>query len=164
MSTTSKLLTLTVGLLSLVVGAWFLFRGSATSEPRAGLTQQIAMRLAEHERLQAALVQDGAGEAPLAVYLARIRRDGVPQHAAMHRQLAALAQLNAELLVLAEAYEPLARQSDYGSRLRELRTYVITWNDRWNGIFETFMAGGNLAGGEPSLPRRFTEAFDEPNA
>ena len=84
---------------------------------------------------------------------------GIPQHSEMRRRLAALAEDNAELLALAEAYESSAKSDAYAAQLRELRTYVITWNDRWNRLFETFMAGGNLAGGEPPFPPQFAEVI-----
>lgn len=158
----ARVLVTAVGVLVLAGLCVFLFRSVHGADPRAGLERQIQLRIAEHQRLESILAKDlEAGTGPLDSYLARIRRDGVPQHAATHRQLAALAQLNAELLALAEAYEPVARRADYASRLRELRGYVIGWNERWNGIFETFMAGGNLAGSEPPFPARYGEGVEQ---
>lgn len=66
-----------------------------------------------------------------------------------------MAKMSGFVSALAEAYEPAARADSYPNQLRALRVYVITWNDRWNGLFETYMAGGNLAGREPAFPVGF---------
>jgi hypothetical protein len=134
----------------------------SSGDLRAHVQQQMSRLVADHRRLEAELAHEpflDAGKGPMEAYLARIRRDGVPQHSEMRRKLAAIAEDNAELLALAEAYESAAKSEAWPDQLRALRTYVITWNERWNGLFETFMAGGNLAGGEPPFPPQFAEVL-----
>lgn len=154
----------TVVLAGFVLGLliYFFAHNSSSGDARTQLQQHMSRLIADHKRLEAELAHEpfaDAGMPPMEAYLARIRRDGVPQHSEMRRRLAALAEDNAELLALAEAYESSAKSDAYAAQLRELRTYVITWNDRWNRLFETFMAGGNLAGGEPPFPPQFAEVI-----
>ena len=127
------------------------------------LRQRISQLVAEHQRLEGELTREpfvDAGASPLEAYLARIRRDGAARHVDMRRRLAALAENNAALLALADAYEPFAGNNDYAGQLHALRSYVITWNERWNTLFEIFMAGGNLAAGEQPFPKQFSDSIE----
>ncbi len=131
---------------------WF---GGKSGDAQDSMHKNLSRLLSDRQAIASELVAPPyaeAGKSPLEAYLLRIRRDGVPQHSGMRRKLAQLAEDNAQILALAEAYEPFAKSPDYPTQLRALRTYVITWNDRWYSVFETFMAGGNLAGGEPPFP------------
>lgn len=156
-------LVLAVALVAALVSYAVAQKAGSSAELRSQVRQQILQLVAEHQRLEKELASEPfaeAGKHPLETYLARIRKDGLPAHSEMRRRLASLAEDNTALLALAEAYEPVARSEAYSAQLKQLRTYVITWNDRWNGVFETFMAGGNLAGGEPEFPAGIARLFE----
>jgi hypothetical protein len=147
-------------LAALALSVLALLRAQETRAQGTGLRQRIHQLVLEHQRLESELTHEPfaeTGASPLEAYLARIRRDGAARHVEMRHRLTALAENNVALLTLAEAYEPFAGDEGYAAPLRALRSYVITWNERWNGLFEIFMAGGNLASGELPFPKQFAE-------
>jgi hypothetical protein len=118
--------------------------------------------LFERDRLLAELARQpgwNAEQDPLQTYLALIRRDGAAAHVPMRRSLSQLATNQVSLLALAEAFEPQARGKGYASALQALRGYVLGWNQRWNELFEVFMAGGNLASEQSPFPKVFADAL-----
>jgi hypothetical protein len=139
-----------------------LHRASRSEVRGQELVQRISGLLAERERLLGEFERQPGRtplQDPLVDYLALIRRDGASMHAPMHRTLSHLAVNQLSLLTLADVFEPLARKKGYPGALRELRGYVFSWNDRWNGLFEIFMAGGNLAPQPGPFPQSFAEAL-----
>jgi hypothetical protein len=158
------LLTAALALAALLVSVVALQRSQATRDEGDRLKQRIIQLVAEHSRLEHELAQPPfaeAGRAPLEAYLERIRRDGLPAHAEMRRRLVAMAETNSALLALAEAYEPAAGNDRYRAQLDELRAHVVTWNDRWNALFVTFMGGGDLGTAAHPFPSRLAEFMDK---
>jgi len=92
------------------------------------------------------------GNGVLASYLAAIRRDGVEKHAEMKQRLDTVDANNLKALALFEAYLPHAKTPALLAEGKQFQTFVITWHERWIGVFETFMAGGNTPTADAASP------------
>ena len=118
------------------------------------LTKERALELA-------ALQQPPYTEPNLGVmgsYLAKIRRDGLPKHAAMKQRLDALAANTTALQTLVDLYEPQATTVQYKAEAKKFRSYAVAWTDRWNSVMEIFMVGGNYPASEVPFPEGFEAA------
>jgi hypothetical protein len=91
-------------------------------------------------------------------YLAKIRRDGVAQHADMKQRLDLLSENNNAIVTLIKAYGPHAKTTAFTVEADKFRNYGSAWRDRWNSVMELFMAGGNYAASEVPFPRGFPPA------
>ncbi|MGO9718973.1 MAG: hypothetical protein ACLPV2_18590 [Steroidobacteraceae bacterium] len=91
-------------------------------------------------------------------YLTKIRRDGVPKHADMKQRLDQLAENNTAVVTLIKAYSPQAKTAAFKSEADKFRNYAAAWGDRWNGVMELFMAGGNYAQSDVAFPTGFPDA------
>jgi hypothetical protein len=96
----------------------------------------------------------------LGSYLAKIRRDGVPKHADMKQRLDQLAENNTAVVTLIKAYSPQAKTPAFKSEADKFRNYAAAWRDRWNGVMELFMAGGNYAASDVPFPTGFHDAVN----
>jgi hypothetical protein len=156
------LAALAAAAIALGVSSVAIHRSSQSMEQGRVLVQRINGLLAEHSRLLVELArqpqQSESGDL-LADYLANIRRDGAAMHVSTRRGLSRLAANQLSLLALADAYEPLARGIRYPDALRDLRAHVQAWNERWNALFEVFMAGGNLGEQQTPFPQSFADAM-----
>lgn len=92
-------------------------------------------------------------------YLAKIRRDGLPKHAAMKQRLDALAANTTALQTLVDLYEPQASTTQFKAEAKKFRGYAVAWADRWNSVMEIFMVGGNYPSSEVPLPEGFGAAI-----
>jgi hypothetical protein len=93
-------------------------------------------------------------------YLAKIRCDGVPQHADLKQKLDALAENNTAIVTLIKAYAPNAKTLEFVAEGDKFRNYASAWRDRWNSVMELFMAGGNYAVAGVPMPEGFAEAVE----
>jgi hypothetical protein len=121
----------------------------------------IAMLLNENQALIHELRSEPLTEKEsglLASYLATIRRDGVAQHADMKQKLDTLAENNTAIVTLIKAYAPHTITPAFSAEADKFRNYASAWRDRWNSVFELFMAGGNYAVSGIQFPERFPEA------
>jgi hypothetical protein len=91
-------------------------------------------------------------------YLTKIRRDGVPKHADMKQRLDQLAENNTAIITLLKAYLPQAKTPAFIAEADKFRNYAAAWRDRWNGVMELFMAGGNYAASGVPFPNGFADA------
>jgi len=91
-------------------------------------------------------------------YLAKIRRDGAPRHAAMKQRLDELAENNSAIVTLIKAYSTHAKTTAFMTEADKFRNYASAWRDRWNSVMELFMAGGNYAASEVPIPKGFPDA------
>lgn len=77
-------------------------------------------------------------------YLAKIRRDGLPKHAALKQRLERLADNHVAIVTLMTAYAPRARTPGVVIATEKFRKGAALWRERWNKTMELFMAGGNM--------------------
>lgn len=108
-----------------------------------------------HRQLAGATAADAAGLLP--AYLALIRRDGVPAHAATKQRLDRIAANDAALTALLVAHGPAAKTADFGTQAEAFRDYASAWRDRWNSLTELLMAGGSYPVMEPAPPASMLE-------
>jgi hypothetical protein len=101
----------------------------------------------------------GADAALLPGYLALIRQDGVPAHAALRQGLDRIATNDAALAALLVAHGPAARTADFGTQAEAFRDYASAWRDRWNALTELLMAGGVYPVLEPAPPAALIEVL-----
>ena len=158
-----------IAIVALIVGAIALgvslvaLRGFAGSKaPRRALVHQMQGLVAERDRLMKEVSGQPGGESgqdTLEIYLELIRKDGAAAHVPLRRTLSALSANQVSMLALADAYEPFARTPGYAGALRALRAYVLSWNLRWDGVFEVFMAGGNVGKQQAPFPDSFADAL-----
>jgi phosphomevalonate kinase len=127
----------------------------------AGELQPIAALLKENQDIIQALqaepfIEKNSGI--LESYLAKIRRDGVAQHADMKQRLDQLAENNTAIVTLIKAYGRHAKTAAFTAEADKFRNYGSAWRDRWNSVMELFMAGGNYAASEVPFPIGFAPA------
>src|ERR1700722_209006 len=126
-----------------------------------GELQPIAALLKENQGLIQELQADPFIEknsGTLESYLAKIRRDGVAQHADMKQRLDQLSENNNAIVTLIKAYGPHAKTTAFRAEADKFRNYGSAWRDRWKSVMELFMAGGNYAAAEIPFPRGFPAA------
>jgi hypothetical protein len=56
-------------------------------------------------------------------------------------------------------YEPQAKTTGFRAEAQRFRAYALVWQDRWNGVFETFMLGGRSPSSDPLYPEAFASAI-----
>jgi hypothetical protein len=121
----------------------------------------IAALLNDDQELLKALQADSTFKSEsgiLGSYLAAIRADGVAKHAETKQRLDRLAENNAGILALSNAYLAHASSAGFRTEAQRFQRYAIAWRDRWNSVMELFMAGGNYPVAEVQFPREFAAA------
>jgi hypothetical protein len=161
----AKIIAALVILILVLIGAWY----HAYTNLRASRSQQVAGTLApvaalikENQALIAELRAAPFTEKDttiLEAYLIKIRRDGPAKNAEMKQRLDTLAENNAAAVALVKAYLPQAKMPGFVEQAEKFQNYAVTWRDRWNSVFEIFMAGGNLPVEGPEFPNRFLPAI-----
>ena len=135
--------------------------GALRDQVLTGELQPIATILRENQTLIQALESESLTDKDfgiLEVYLAKIRRDGVPKHADMKQKLDALAENNTAIVTLIKAYSPHANTPAFSVEADKFRNYASAWRDRWNSVMELFIAGGNYAASQVPFPTGFPGA------
>jgi hypothetical protein len=130
---------------------------------RTSELEMIAALMTEDQQLLQALKADSGTNVAsniLGRYLAAIRADGLPKHAAIKQKLDSLAENNAAILALINVYSPHAKTASFKAEADEFRHYAIAWRDRWNSVMELFMAGGNYPVAEVPFPKEFEGAVE----
>lgn len=122
--------------------------GSTTIAAIATLTKQLEATRATLESAQYREGDNGALES----YLIRLRRDGAVRSAAMKQQLDSQAAQIATLNTLVDLHAAAARTDAFRQNVPAFRAYAVSWQDRWNALLETFMAGGNYPVSEFAYP------------
>lgn len=123
--------------------------------------EPVAALLSENQAIIKELQSGSFGEKDAGVlesYLMKIRRDGVPRHADMKQRLDQLAENNTAIVTLIKAYSPEARTPAFKTEADKFRNYAAAWRDRWNGVMELFMVGGNYLASEIPFPIAFPDA------
>jgi hypothetical protein len=168
MNNKSMIICLVAALIGVVAatGLWQHAR-AALEETRsqivAGELQPIAALLKENQGLIQELQADPYIEKNSGIlesYLAKIRRDGVAQHADMKQRLDQLSENNNAIVTLIKAYGPHAKTTAFTVEADKFRNYGSAWRDRWNSVMELFMAGGNYAASEVPFPNGFPSATE----
>jgi hypothetical protein len=147
---------LSIALLAAVAAGLAYKNARAVLDGAPSVLSTIDERLNEHLRLQKQLLdpkfQEPGASDPLAAYLARIRRDGLPKHAEMKQLIDGLADTSVGLVALLDAYQAGAQTDEFKSEARVFRSYSDRLNERRNSIFGVFMGGGNLPAGGLAPP------------
>ena len=123
----------------------------------------VAALLLKNQEIRGALAADGYSGTEAAIierYLADIRRDGVPKHAATQRKLDALIDNNTVIVALLANGAASARTSQLKVQAQQYRDYAKSLRDRWHSTFEVFMAGGNLPAAGPERPSGIAAAVN----
>ena len=94
----------------------------------------------------------------VSAYLIKIRRDGVPKHSDMKQRIDRLNNNSTAILTLLARYSTHAKTAAFKASAERFREYAISLRDRWQSVFEIFMAGGNLPTAGPAPPAEFSDA------
>ena len=111
------------------------------------ILQPIAVRLEDNRNIVESLKRDGLADSESAIpdtYLQRIRKDGVPKNSAMKQRIDRLVDNNTAIVTLLSTYTTRARTLEFRVAAEKYRDYANSFRDRWQSVFEVFMAGGNL--------------------
>jgi hypothetical protein len=137
---------------------WYLadrhFRAQAADET----LQAIAELLKDNSRIIDSLVHNKIVDSEPTIldgYLQRIRRDGVANNSAVKQQIDTLSSNNTAIMTLLSKYAARARTAAFKAAADQYRNYAISFRDRWQSVFEIFMAGGNLPAAGPAFPGAF---------
>jgi len=60
---------------------------------------------------------------------------------------------------LLEAFSPKAQTPSFNAEADKFQNCAAAWRDRWNGVMELFVAGGNYVASKVRLPRDFPDAL-----
>jgi len=126
------------------------------------MLEPIAALLSENQAIMEELQTTSFTETDAAIlesYLMKIRPDGVPKYANMKQRLDQLAENDTAMVTLLKAYLPQAKTPAFVAEADKFRNYVAAWRDRWNGVMELFMAGGNYVASDVPSPRGFPDAL-----
>ena len=145
-----------------IAGTWQVAQGELRSRDLQDILQPIAALVADDQKILADIKSEGVANSDsvlLENYLAQIRKDTVPVHAALKQRIDALANNNAAIVTLLDRYTPRARTSAFRSAAGKFRDYATDFRDRWQSLFEIFMAGGHLPAAGPAFPTTFADAL-----
>ena len=149
--------------LSLAIGAtWQISERRAREREISDTLQPVAALLVENRKIIHSLQSEGYADSESSIlesYLARIRKDGVPKYSAMKRNIDTLVNNNTAIMALLSKYTARARTSGFSAGADRYRDYSSALRDRWQSVFEIFMAGGNLPQAGPTMPAGMEEAL-----
>jgi hypothetical protein len=161
-------LVMTAGVLVLLAvtaaGTWYAARRELVACIVDDSLQPIAALLEDDAKILKALQSEQYAASESAIldsYLTRIRRDGVPKNAGMKQRIDQLVNNNTVIVALLSRYSTHARTAAFRAAADRFRDYAIPFRDRWQSVFEIFMAGGNLPAAGPSFPTEMTRALVE---
>ena len=149
-----------LGLLIAVVGftaviTWHVAREDLSRCEVDDTLRPLAGLLEENQKIIGSLQHDGYAEseaALLTTYLALIRKDGVPKNSAMKQRIDQIGNNNTAVLTLLSKLSARAHTPAFRVAADHYRDYAISFRDRWQSLFEVFMAGGNLPANGPTMP------------
>ena len=155
------------GLLLLVMvvamaGTWQYAQAELRSRDIEDTLQPMAALLDNNLKILSDLKVEGLADSDsvlLDTYLARIRADSVPKHAVLKQRIDALVNNNTAIVTLLARYAPRARTSAFRAGAETFRDYASRLRDRWQSVFEIFMAGGHLPVAGPAFPTAFADAL-----
>jgi hypothetical protein len=151
-----------LGYLAAFIGAGYYADHLLRARDLEDTLQPVTILLQENEQIVQELRNSGlatSGAVLLDAYLAAIRKDGVPQHSADMKRIATLVNNDTAILALLSRYAPRARTAAFRVAAEKFREYAISFRDRWQSMFEIFMAGGNLPAAGTTLPAEFISAL-----
>lgn len=137
---------------------WPLAQSDLQRRQREHTLQQVAGLLAENAKMVAELRQSaGAASegAILSIYLEQIRKDGVPRHSATQRRIDRLVDNNTAIVVLTRQVLDHPGSAAFRAAAHQYIDYAASMRDRWQSVFEIFMAGGNLPAAHGERPAIF---------
>jgi hypothetical protein len=94
-------------------------------------------------------------------YLSEIRKNGVSRHAKMAQQIDTVVNNNAAVVALSAAYSTHAKTEGFRLSTGKFRDYADNFRDRWQSVFEIFMAGGNLPSAGAPYPADFAATVSQ---
>jgi hypothetical protein len=98
----------------------------------------------------------------LPAYLALVRKDGVPKHADLKQQIDMLVNNNTTIVALLTRYAEHGADASFRAAAHQYADYATALRDRWQSVFELFMAGGNLPSVSPAPTAEVLEALRKP--
>lgn len=154
-----------IALLAIAIGGtWYFARQDLRTCVVDDNLQPIASLLGQNRKTMQELKSSGYAESEstlLDSYLARIRRDGAPPNSGMKQRIDSLVNNNTVIAAFLAKYAPHARGSAFKAAAEQYRNYAISFRDRWQSVFEIFMAGGNLPAAGPEYPAQFAATLDQ---
>ena len=165
MSNTKPLLQAGLWMLLVVAaisGTWQYAQAQLRSRDVEDTLQPMAALLDDNRKILSALKSEGLADSDsflLDTYLAQIRTDSVPKHAETKQRIDALVNNNTAIVTLLARYAPRARTSAFRAGAEKFRDYASRFRDRWQSVFEIFMAGGHLPAAGPVFPTDFADAL-----
>ena len=161
MTTSSPRYLLILGASILMTAAltWHIARADLRQFTAEDTLQPVAALLEDNHKLVASLQQaegvDTEG-ALLPAYLALIRKDGVPKHSELKQAIDRWMNNNTAIVTLLDRYTAHNGSASFRVAATQYSEYATTIRDRWQSVFEIFMAGGNLPAASAPPPVDFS--------
>jgi len=130
-----------------IFGVWYHGRQEMRKHEVEDILQPIASRLEDNRNIVESLKREVLADSESAIldtYLQRIRKDGVSKNSAMRQRIDRLVDNNTAIVTLFSTYTTRARTLEFRVAAEKYRDYSSSFRDRWQSVFEVFMAGGNL--------------------
>jgi len=154
------IVTVTAVALTAVITAYF-EQQRLRQRDVADTLQPIAALLADNQKIIESLKKDGyasSAGAIVSTYLARIRKDGIPNNSPMKERVDALVSNNTTIVALLSKYLPRAHSAEFRVAAGKFTDYASSLRVEWQSVFEIFMAGGNVPVTAPEIPAGFAQA------
>jgi hypothetical protein len=133
-------------------------RQTLISDTLDPVSEMLKENAAITQDLQSAPYAEGDNDF-VSAYLIKIRRDGVPKHSDTKQRIDRVNNNNTAILALLAKYSTHARTPAFKASAERFRDYGISLRDRWQSVFEIFMAGGNLPAAAPPIPADFSRVI-----
>jgi hypothetical protein len=149
--------------LATALATWKQARFEMTRQEREHVLKDVSRLLADNAKLIAELERmEGvrAEGAILATYLDMIRKDGVPKHSSTKRGIDQLVENNSVIVALTHLYLERGGSARLRTAAVQYVDYAATFRDRWQSVFELFMAGGNMPSVSSPTPTAFGQALE----
>ncbi len=159
--------TLAIAVLAVLAGtaaiAWHFAKEDLHQYLVLDTLQPISELLKQNQALVARLQSEQSIESEsmiLSTYLQRIRSDGVPKNAALKSSVDQLVTNNLTIETLLSRYTAHAQTAQFRVAAAQYADYTGVLRDRWQSVFEIFMAGGNLPAHNPVMPLELGAAIE----
>lgn len=155
--------TLTAVVILTAAITWPIARSTMKDPARGDTLRSIAALLDENAALVASLKKTEGVEFDtliLSTFLALVRKDGVPKHSDLKQDLDHWMNNNTAIVALLNDYTAHRSADAFRVSAGHYAEYATTLRDRWQSVFEIFMAGGNLPASQGSPPFDFRGAVN----
>jgi hypothetical protein len=161
-SAQAQLLTFAATMALTAAAAWHFARADMRRTEVDSALRPVSALLDDNARLLEWLRRSEGVDADSAIlngYLALVRKDGVPKHSDLKQAIDRLVTNDTTIVALLQHYTAGGASAQFRLAANQYTEYAVGIRDRWQAVFEVFMAGGNLPAVSNPPPADFKAAL-----